>query len=347
MSQELNNTTSAKMIARLCRYIDTPSTSGQEAAFLSLLEEDFTAMGFNVQRQKVDNDRWNLIALPTEDPQLIFSTHVDVVPPHIPSKNRDGTVYGRGACDTKGGLVTMIEAANQVDAMRKKIGFLLVVGEEVDHIGAIVASDLSLKPKAIVLCEPTQMRLIQGQKGLLKIALSSSGVAAHSAFTELGKDALAPLLDSLQRIRTASFPSDPVFGNTTVNIGLLNAGVAANITPPSARAELLFRAACDPDVLLKQVKSLCSREVKVAVLSQNPPVKLNTVSGFTVDNVAFNTDAYYLKKLAPVYLIGPGDIRLAHGDGELITSSELEAGVAGYNKLASLLLHNNGVSAQI
>jgi len=328
----------APLVKQLRQYIDISSISGNEAEFLTRLERDFSGAGYQVDRQPVADERWNLLAMPRNPPRLLFCTHVDVVPPHIPSSVKGERVYGRGACDTKGGLVAMMAAANQLDPERKFIGFLLVVGEEVDHIGAIVASKLDLRPEAIVLCEPTEGLVVAGQKGLLKVDLTSTGVAADSAVPDLGKDALGPLLDSLQAVRSADYPDDEVLGPTTVNIGLLSAGVAANITPPNARAELMYRAVSDPDDLFEQVKAMCHPEVDVQSLSSNPPILLNSVEGFPQTNIAFNTDAYYLKGLGDVYLMGPGDIRHAHGDDEHITFEELHTGVRDYVRLVQTIL---------
>lgn len=326
------------LVRLLCDYVDIDSVTGREAEFLERLEADFNVRGYRCQRQAVTDERWNLIALPSGPVELIYSTHIDVVPPFMPSRLEHDRVCGRGACDTKGGLVAMMAAADRIDPSRQRVGFVLVVGEEVDHIGAIHAGNLDLRPKAVILCEPTEGKVVAGQKGMLKVGLYSDGLAAHSAFPELGRDALGPLLDTLQAIRVADYPADPVLGPTTVNIGLVHAGVAANVTPPHARAELAFRVACDPDALFEQVSSLCAPGVRAESLSQNGPIVLNAVEGFESINIAFNTDAEYMSALAPVYLTGPGDIRCAHSVDEHITIADLLNGVEDYVRLGELLL---------
>ena len=331
-----------QLIDLLCRFIDTASISGQERAFLELLESELSKRGYRVERQRIEADRWNLLALPKGPPKLLFSTHIDVVPPHISARVDDGRVMGRGASDTKGGLVAMLAAAERLDPEREDVGFLLVVGEEVDHIGAIVAAELDVRPQVIILCEPTEGKVVAGQKGMLKIGLSSPGEAAHSAFPDLGKDALAPLLDSLEALRHASYPVDPVLGPTTLNIGLLEAGVAANVTPASAAATIVYRVVSDPDELFHFVCDLCHPDVEVSSLSANPPVVFDPVEGFETTVIAFNTDAYYLAPIAPVCLMGPGDIRRAHGDDEFIFIDEVVAGVLEYVRLARVLVSGLG-----
>jgi acetylornithine deacetylase len=326
------------LVELLRELIDIPSTTGQETAVLERLEGELSQRGFRVERQPVAEGRWNLLARPSDGLRLLFCTHVDVVPPHIPSHLEGGRVYGRGACDTKGGLVAMLEAADRLDPDRRFAGFLLVVGEEVDHIGAVTARALDVHPEAIVLCEPTTGNLVTGQKGMLKVTLTSRGVAAHSAHPELGQDALGPLLDTLQRLRAATYDRHAVLGETTVNIGVLEAGVAANVIPAEAHAELMYRIAVDEHRLLDQVKAMVAPGVELEVESVNPPITLNSVAGFPTESIAFNTDAHYLSELGPVYLMGPGDIRVAHGDEEHIAIEDMVRGVDDYVRLVRALL---------
>jgi acetylornithine deacetylase len=332
-----NHAEQERLVKQLLRYIDVPSRSGDEQDYLRALEADLTGRGFCVERQVINDSQWNLLALPSGEPDIVFCTHIDVVPPHIGASVRGGRVWGRGACDTKGGLVAMMAAADRLDPDRNAIGFLLVVNEEVDHSGASAAAELAVRPKAIVLCEPTTGNLVSSQKGMLKVILTSTGVAAHSAFPELGRNALSPLLDTLERLRTADYPTDPVLGDTNLNIGLLESGIAANVTPAGARAELVYRAATDDVALLEQIRSLCHPDVTVEVGSTNPPIVLPTVDGFPLENIAFNTDAFYLQPVAPVYLMGPGDIRVAHSVDECISIEELIAGIDDYVRLVEAI----------
>ena len=234
----------------------------------------------------------------------------------------------------------MMAAADELDPDREWIGFLLVVGEEVDHIGAECAKNLAHRPEAIVLCEPTTLNLVTGQKGILKVKVSTRGVAAHSAYPELGVDAIGPLLNTLRKLGTADYPSHETLGDTTLNIGLLQGGVAANVVPPSASAQLFFRVVSDVDELLEQVRDICGDTAEVELLSKNSPVEPATVSGFDTEVIAFNTDVGYLTALAPVYLMGPGDIRFAHGDKEHIAISDLNEGTKQYVRLVNTILNS-------
>jgi len=324
---------------RLTRWIDIDSTSGRESAFLEALESHLRNAGFAIERQRVEKDRWNLIARRAENPSLLYSTHVDTVPPHFPSRVEGDAVFGRGACDTKGGIVAMIEAGERLlaDGL-DDFGYLFVVGEEVDHIGARVSADLDLRPRRIILCEPTCNRVVKAQKGMLKASLTASGVAGHSAYPERGHSAVHDLLDALQAIRSHTWPTDTTLGPTTLNVGLIEGGVADNVFAPSASAEVMIRAVSPADGLLETMRSLVGDLVTIEIPAANDPVFFDPPEDVETCLAAFNTDATYLSALGPVWLVGPGDIEVAHSVDEHITLESLAAGVDLYERLGRQVL---------
>ena len=332
------------MFDTLAQWLATDSTTGNEAEFLEILEAHFTDLGLGCRRQPIPESRpspgapaarWNLLACGTDDPSLLFSTHVDTVPPHLPVRRDGETLYGRGACDTKGGLWAMSRAAERLlaDGIRD-LGFLLVVGEEVDHRGAKEARGLDLSPERIILCEPTRNRVVAGQKGMIKVDLSAEGRAAHSAFPDEGISAIHRLLETLHRMRTADWPTDPLLGETTVNVGLISGGVAANVLAPEADAEVLLRTVSASEPLLERLESLCVDGVDLTPITYNDPVAFDPPDDVDTCVVPFNTDATYLAEIGPVWLVGPGDIRHAHSDDEHITRTSIDAGIELYVDLA-------------
>lgn len=327
----------------LHEWLAIDSSTGCEEAFLRRVEEDLAGRGLRIRRQPVERGRWNIHADPPGGPaEVLFSTHVDTVPPFFgPRVDDDGTIRARGACDTKGGLFAMLQAYDALsDDERARAGFLLVVGEEVDHIGAIVAArERYDRLKVILLCEPTQNRLATGQKGIVLARLSASGVAGHSAFPAVGPSAIHRLVKSLDRVLTHPWPCDSTLGDTTANIGRLHGGVAANIIAPEAHADILVRAAVSTDRLEDTLRTLAGDEVDVQVRSRNEPVALLAwPDRFATDVVPFNTDAPYLQACAPVVLVGPGDIRTAHGPDERIHPVEIAEGTALYRQLVEGIL---------
>lgn len=364
----MNTDAFRQSIELLETWLRIDSTSGDEAAFLAALEAYFSEFGFNCERLEVAPDRWNLLVTRDEAPRFLYSTHVDTVPPFFGprrqgvgfpgdavSENRssedanseaEARIYGRGACDTKGGIVAMVHAgARLLEAGIEDFGYLFVVGEEVDHCGAKKARDTerlrALKAERIVLCEPTRNRIVSAQKGMVKCRLESSGVAGHSAFPERGDSAINHLLDALDRLRTHAWPEDELLGPTTLNIGTIEGGVAANVFAPDASADLLFRCVSDTSKIIETIKELVDAPVEVTRVVDNNPVFFDLpdpAEEFEICTVPFNTDATYLSELAPIWLVGPGDIEVAHSDQEHISLKSLAAGIDLYEKLALRVL---------
>lgn len=327
------------LVSRLLEWLEIDSTSGREGAFLEALEGYFGELGYAVERQAVTSGRWNLLATRRANPALLYSTHVDTVPPWLPPRYEDEKVWGRGACDTKGGLLAMCEAAKTlVEDGLEDLGFLLVVGEEVDHVGAKEASALELTPRRIVLCEPTENRVVAAQKGMLKFALQAEGCAGHSAYPDRGISAVHRLLEVLAVMRAEGWPRDALLGPTTLNVGVIEGGVAANVFAPSARAEVIFRAVSSVDALLTRCRDMLVDGVELVDPVYNDPVFFDVPEDVDRCTVPFNTDATYLSELGPVWLVGPGDIRVAHSRDEHISLASLREGIALYERLGRAVL---------
>lgn len=327
-------------LERLAAWLNVESVSGNEAAFALVLEEYLSELGYSCARQTVAPNRWNLIAKATENSKLIFCTHIDTVPPHLPVTETEDRIFGRGACDTKGGILAMILAAEELRQQgHGELGFLFVVGEEVDHCGAKKAREAGLKTDHIILCEPTMTRLVDAQKGMIKLELHADGVAGHSAYPSRGHSAIHTMVDVLHRLREYAWPTDELLGPTTLNIGLLNGGVAANVFAPDADAQVLIRTVSETGALKEVIREICE-PVSWSVTAANDPVFFQNPNDENFDRttVAFNTDATYLSNVAPVWLVGPGDIEHAHRDDEHITYAQLERGVDVFRDLALKVL---------
>ena len=328
------------LVDELIGWLEIDSVTPGERAFLEHLEGIFEERGYRCERQHISEDRWNLVAWRGE-PTLYYSTHVDTVPPFLTPRVEESTVYGRGACDTKGGLLAMMEAADRLAADGADVGFLLVVGEEVDHIGAKESRSIELSPtpERIILCEPTVNRVVAAQKGMIRMNLEAQGVAAHSAYPARGDSAIHRLLDAAHDLMHATWPEDDILGPTTINIGQIKGGVAANVFAPSALANLLIRTVRPTSEYLEQLEEIGARyRVEVNVLVENDPVFFEPPAGVETCTVSFNTDATYLSQIAPVWLVGPGDIEVAHTDHEHIVIEELMEGIDLYEKLGRIAL---------
>lgn len=315
------------------KLISIPSISGDEKAVAKFLEEYLTAAGFDVQCQVAEDDRPNVYARRGE-PEVVLSTHTDTVPPYVESREDDDFIYGRGACDTKGIIAAMLKAADALVAANvTDFGLLFVVGEEAGSVGARVANNIPNRSRYLINGEPTESKLALGSKGALRAILRATGRAAHSAYPEMGESAIDKLLAVLTDLRQADWPRDETLGATTMNIGMINGGVAANVIPPQAEAELMFRVVTNNESLKRVIEGVTGSRVDVEYTFACDPVFTERINGFETVVVAFTTDIPALTNWGKPLLFGPGSILDAHTPDEKISKAELVAAVDTYKEM--------------
>src|SRR6185295_6030088 len=153
--------------------------------------------GGHVERIEVEPHRYNVLAY-WDAPVVTLSTHIDTVPPFFASREDAEFIWGRGACDTKGIIASMLFAADALlSESHRNITPLFVVGEERNSAGAFAASRDPRGSRFIINGEPTENKLALGSKGALRYEVIASGRMAHSAYPELGESAIEKLLDAL------------------------------------------------------------------------------------------------------------------------------------------------------
>ncbi len=320
-----------------------PSTSGEEEAVGFFLRDHLTKLGWKVGLQPVSENQNNVIATLNDTPRVWMSTHMDTVPPFIPPTEDDGKIYGRGACDAKGIIASQITAAEQ---LRKEgiidIGLLYTVEEERASTGAKAVNDhpLAAKCEYMINGEPTDNDLAIGSKGSFRLMIKTSGKAAHSAYPEEGDSAIETLLDILDDIRQTRFPHDAFFGETTVNVGTIDGGLALNIIPPHAEAGLLIRLTTESGPIKEALEAVVRGRGEIEILSCSEPVKLETVEGFRQKVVRFTTDIPHMPNWGKPLLLGPGSILAAHTKDEFVSKKDLETVVGLYVDLVKRLLES-------
>lgn len=322
------------------QLIDIPSLTGDEKSVGEFLAKHLASLGYQVERQQVATDRFNVIATTGESPRIVFSTHMDTVPPFIASSEDGEYIYGRGSCDAKGIIAAQIFAAEQLRQNgMNNVGLLFTVDEELSSLGAQAANKhpLARECRFLINGEPTDNRLATGTKGSLRLIITTEGRAAHSAYPEAGESAIEKLLDILQDIRAIEWPGDSFFGDTTCNIGVLNGGTRPNVIPDRARGELQIRLATDIERIKPLVQGAVAGRAHVEFASAHDPVRLFSVEGFDTCVVRFTTDVPYLSNWGKPLLLGPGSILDAHTDHERITKHELEHAIELYVTLANKL----------
>lgn len=328
------------------KLIDIPSVTGDEKAVGEFLSVHLESLGYNVEQQEVEKDRFNLIATTGVPPRVVLSTHMDTVPPYIASSESDDLIFGRGACDAKGIIAAQITASELLRAEGvNEVGLLFTVDEEAGSEGARVANAFPLATDCEYLIngEPTDNKLASATRGSLRLTLRAKGHAAHSAYPEQGESAIEKLLDVLQDIRQCRWPSDAQLGETTCNIGVINGGTRANVIPAAASAVLQLRLVSDAEAVKSNLEKAIAGRAEVEYLSVHDPVHLFTVAGFEQCVVRFTTDIPYLSRWGKPLLLGPGSILQAHTDGESVSKRELSEAVTLYALVARRLLANQVV----
>jgi acetylornithine deacetylase len=325
------------------RLIHIPSVIGQEGALEAFLDDALRRSGFRVERQEFEPGRANLFASAGEPIDVVFCSHMDTVPPFFESRREGEFLYGRGACDAKGSIAAMLTAGLALrDEGFVRFGFLFVAGEETDSRGAKAAAALNSKSRFIIIGEPTGNRLAAGHHGVLNLRLAVRGRSAHSAFPHLGDSAIHRLLDVLDSIRSVDLGEDPILGKSSLNIGLIEGGTAANVLAPSGQASLLVRCAIRAEVILDRLKGAIAGRASLEVLSETDPQKLGTRPGFQTTVLPFGSDAPYLGVFGERFLLGPGDPEEAHTEHERVGIKDLEEAAIIYRKLARELAEEPG-----
>lgn len=329
-------------LTRALVALETPT--GAEGAATDYLDGALRRAGYQIVRQPVSPGRQNLYAY-REPPALVFSTHLDTVPPYVPLREDAESIHGRGSCDAKGLAAAMVAAAERLAQQgERRIGLLFVVGEENGSDGAQAAAELGPRGRFLINGEPTENRLSIGQKGSLRVDLTARGRAAHSAYPEEGVSAIAALLDTIERIRRLPLAQDSLLGQSTMNLGLINGGVAPNVIPPAATAQLLIRTVEPTEPLKQAIRELLAPEVTVEFPVELPYYKGGAApQGWETTVVSYASDLPFLGAWGERYQLGPGTIRVAHTSQEHIRKADLLRGVDLYVRLASDLLSRERV----
>jgi acetylornithine deacetylase len=323
------------------KLIDIPSPTENEKAVGEFLDAELLRLGFEVRRYPVTDSRFNLYASAGGRPRVIINSHIDTVPPWFASREDASTLYGRGACDTKGVIAAMISAGLRLrEHSIRDFAFLFVVGEETDSIGAKTANRelADLGSEFVLVGEPTESKFARASKGALTCVIRFEGRAAHSAYPERGDSAIRKMLSAIAAIESTDWGSHEILGKATVNIGVVRGGEKPNIVPAFAECELMFRTVDDHEVVRAKLEQLVARfGGKFTMTRGNAPQFMVVPEGAPSTVVAFNTDVPYLSNLGKPLLFGPGSILDAHGSNECIAKRDLIAAIDVYYETVARL----------
>lgn len=279
------------------------------------------------------------------------------VPPYLPYelKAHSTEIWGRGTVDAKACVAAQTIAV--VDLLKSpshriqpgSLSLLFVVGEEAGGGGMRYFSEH--KPtnySAVIFGEPTEGKLASGHKGILMFKLHIRGKAAHSGYPWLGVNANSVMVEALSKLLDLerTLPSSEKFGPSTLNIGFVKGGVAANVVAEVAEADVAIRIAAGTPANIKSMITDALASTKKGVEHKGGhfdiefvgrpygPVDIDAdVKGFDSITVNYGTDIPNLDGDHKRYLYGPGSILVAHSDHEHLKVSELQQAVKDYRRL--------------
>ncbi|RKU39782.1 hypothetical protein DL546_000383 [Coniochaeta pulveracea] len=343
--------------------VSISSLSGHEQNVGSWLIDYLEGLGYSASAQHLskpeDVSRFNVVAQrgDKKSHRVLLTSHIDTVPPYIPYSIDEGEVseetviMGRGSSDAKASVAAQIIALEELrragEIEGDEVSLAYVVGEEVDGVGmkrfGAVAAEKGLSWEAGIFGEPTEGKLACGHKGHASCTIRAKGKAGHSGYPWLGKSATEVLVRALVKVLDTDLGSSEGFGNTTVNVGIIEGGVAANVIPEHASAKVAMRIAAGNQTtgwpmvrerLAKVLESVDAEALSMECGTGYGPIKCDCkVEGFDGMIVNYGTDVANLEGDHTRYLYGPGSILVAHGDDENVKVHELETAVEDYKRL--------------
>jgi len=323
------------------------STTYREGPVGDFLAEFLAGRGWKVEKTAVaqpaesgiGEPRWNVYGGPAEGkPDLVFSTHMDTVPPHIPFTEDAEWMYGRGVSDAKGIIAAQVAAAEALRAAGFCVGLLFVVGEERDSAGAKAANLAPKGSRFLIDGEPTDNRLAIASKGALRVCLRAHGKMAHSAYPELGESAVHKLVQVLAKLLALDLPVTEDVGPSTLNVGQVHGGHAPNVIADKAEAQVLVRLVGDSAPIRAAILEAAKGLAEVDFTLEIPFVRLRAVEGLPTMVAKFTTDVPQLSNWGEPLLLGPGNIHVAHTPQEKLAKKEQLAAVQLYIEVAKRLL---------
>lgn len=329
------------------QILNIESTSGSEGYLAKFVSEHLADDRCKVTLYDVDCEASESNTHPIRnvlfswgDPQIVFCTHLDTVPPYIAptlTTNADGeqVIKGRGSCDAKGQIFAMYNACRKLAAAgHSGFGLLLLAGEETGSFGAKSFRTAYPQTKYVIVGEPTDNKMVTASKGTKSFDVTVTGKKFHSGYPQYGDNAIEHLVAIINKLQATEFPKDDVLGDTTWNIGLLHSDNPQNIVSDKVQCRIYFRTTFASDeFVVKTMLAFNNDKVTVTNRGGDTPSRYTTIDGFETTTVAFGSDAPQLTNFTHKLLCGPGSILVAHTADEYIRVSDIEKAVDNYVKI--------------
>lgn len=278
-----------------------PSPTGQEADVANFVMSQLSE--FKVEKQPITADRFNVVAIKGTPKQWLVA-HLDTVPGNEPIKITEEAIFGRGACDNKQSVAGAILAGREL----QNIGLLFTIGEEQDFCGAKRAQAAGIGGDLVIVQEPTQFKIVTGQRGVITCTIVATGRQQHSAQPS-PDSATHKLIKILNELAKHDWPA--------YNVGTMKGGVAENVVAPSAEATLVIRSTT-PQEHSAILENLEQVPAQVIIKNNYPP--FDNQFGFPSNiGSGFAETAFFKNSLK----FGAGNVAYAHSDREHISREEL------------------------
>jgi len=335
----------------------------QEQALADFIGSFLRQHGIDAQMQEVAPGRPNVVGIiDVKAPQtLLLEAHLDTaqvegmtIEPFDP-QIRDGRLYGRGSCDTKGSLAAFLQGTADVmtGVPTSNVVLLFVSDEEYRFTGAQHAVRCGLKADFGIVGEPTRLGIVRAHKGVTRWRIVTKGVAAHSAYPDRGKNAIYAMSKVLAQLedygnRLLRGERHPVLGTPTLSVGVIEGGQAVNVVPDRCWVEIDRRtlpgetarkAIEGVNTVLQDIPDWEAEAPYLAVagmeISEDAPVVRRLESSITdvlgratLESASYATDAgFYNSAGIPTVVFGPGDIAQAHTEEEFIELHQIHQAV--------------------
>ena len=313
--------------------LKTESTTGQERKLADQLLAHMKSENIDAGFAPLPSDAFQPANIYAKwgDPDIVFCTHLDTVPPYIPPVSDGDEVRGRGACDAKGQIISMYLACRRLAAEGEtNFGLLLLHGEETGSFGAKEFRELP-GASLVIVGEPTSNCMVKASKGTKAFAVTITGKSFHSGYPENGDNAVDRFIDFATALRKKEFAVDPILGKTSFNIGKLVSDNPQNIISDKVSCRVYFRTTSASDTEVSTfMASLATDHIKIEPLGGDSPMNYMTLSGFPTTTASFGSDAPQLTNFKDRILCGPGSILVAHRSDEHISIEEIDRAVNQY-----------------
>ncbi|HSW88435.1 MAG TPA: M20/M25/M40 family metallo-hydrolase [Candidatus Saccharimonadales bacterium] len=314
--------------------ISIPSTEQNETEVGEYIYNFLQEEGFVVKKYPVINTtRFNIVAS-LGNPKVYFQAHLDTVSPFIEYSEDTAFIYGRGACDTKGCIASMIRAAiNSKNNRYTDFGLIFTTGEETNLDGARKLMQEDIDIPFVIVGEPTSLEIVNAHYGLVTFTLQAKGKAVHSSIPEQGINAIDILVEMIGKVRNME-----IHPETSLTLVKIQGGIAENIVPAEAYAMFSMRTAPEDKIdYIALVESMLLPHITLETLHN-----FNSVYIEVPEELAFISSRKTVKYFTELSLfqkgivLGPGDIAHAHGPHEKIPKDELTKAVDIYSQI----IHN-------